>query len=100
MTIREDDRRDARKLKFVRYCSQPVAPPRPLPAELGAHRTRLIRTVRDKWVNGTVLHYYFFDKKTDGSTVTLTDGSTEFRPWATTNKERDVVRRALPSGKV
>lgn len=95
MDIREDVRRDNRKLGYIRYCSQPATPARPLPAELGPHRTRLIRTVQDKWVNGTVLHYYFFDKKTDGSTVTLTDGTTAFRPWTTTKKEQDVVRKAF-----
>jgi hypothetical protein len=49
----------------------------------------------NKWVNGTVLHYYFFDQQTDGTTITKRDGSTEWRTWTTTNQEKDVVRRAF-----
>jgi hypothetical protein len=48
-----------------------------------------------KWVNGTVLHYYFFDRPTDGQTVFFSDGTSEFRTWTTGNAEKDVVRGAF-----
>ena len=34
-----------------------------------------------KWVNHTVLHYYFFDRETDGEQVFLADGTRLWRPW-------------------
>jgi hypothetical protein len=93
------DERESRKRGTTRYCSQPAAPVRELPTDLGADRIRLIRTNQDKWVNGTVLHYYFFDRKTDGRTVTLTNGKTEFRMWAGSKAEKDIVRRAFSNWK-
>lgn len=48
-----------------------------------------------KWVNGTVLHYYFFDRETDGANVRFTDGTTEWRTWTTSKEEMDVVRKAF-----
>jgi hypothetical protein len=48
-----------------------------------------------KWVNGTVLHYYFFDQSTDGEKVFFSDGTSEWRTWTTKNAEKDVVREAF-----
>ncbi|WP_426752113.1 M12 family metallopeptidase [Myxococcus sp. Y35] len=56
---------------------------------------RLIRQNEAKWANGTVLHYYFFDKDTDGEEVRLQDGSTHWMPWTTTDDEKKVVREAF-----
>jgi len=58
-------------------------------------RLELIVMLEDKWVNGTTLNYYFFDKASDGSTVQFTDGTTEFRRWRTGKAEMDVVRNAF-----
>ena len=49
-----------------RFCAQPELAPRPLPEGLSERRVRLIRVNEKKWVNGTVLHYFFFDRPTDG----------------------------------
>jgi hypothetical protein len=49
----------------------------------------------NKWVNGTVLHYYFFDRPTDGKTVFFTDGTSEWRTWTTVEEEKEVVRQAF-----
>src|SRR4051794_8850875 len=52
-----------------RYCANPVRKPRPLKSNISGDRARLILTNATKWVNGTTLHYYFFNKKTDGAFV-------------------------------
>ncbi|NVK42539.1 MAG: hypothetical protein HWE39_14960 [Oceanospirillaceae bacterium] len=44
-----------------RYCAMPSVPERTFSAEISSHRARLIRWIDKKWVNGTRLHYYFFD---------------------------------------
>lgn len=41
-----------------------TAPPQPPPGQPG-DRDRLIRVIASKWVNGTVLHYYFVDGPQD-----------------------------------
>lgn len=81
------------------YCSLPIVPERELSPDVNPDRARLILLLADKWVNGTVLHYYFFDKPTDGETVRLSDGSTKWVPWTTTEAEKDVVRQAFKSWK-
>ena len=46
-------------------------------------------------MNGTLLHYYFFDQGSDGEDVFLTDGTREFRTYAGDEAHQDVVRRAF-----
>jgi len=67
----------------------------------GVHdgRVRAITAIRDKWVNGTVLHYFFFDKASDGSTVPLADGSQHFVTWKGSDKQKKVVRDAFAAWK-
>lgn len=43
------------------FCALPEVPERTFAPEVSAHRARLIRWIDKKWVNGTRLHYYFFD---------------------------------------
>ncbi|MGE5756207.1 MAG: M12 family metallopeptidase [Planctomycetaceae bacterium] len=45
----------------LRYCSIPKTPPRTFAPDVSPDRARLIRMVSRKWVNGTTLHYWFFD---------------------------------------
>ena len=52
-----------------------------------------------KWVNGTTLHYFFFNKPSDGENVRMSDGTTRFFPWATTVEETDIVRVAFKKWK-
>ena len=61
------------------YCAVPETPERTFGPEVSAERARLIRVISKKWVNGTVLHFYFFE------------GS----PWGADNAQKDVVRRAF-----
>lgn len=77
------------------YCSLPPMQELVVPKGIGAARLSLIQTMAKKWVNGTVLHYYFFNKTTDGADVRFTDGSTEWRPWDTKDAEKNVVRQAF-----
>jgi len=47
----------------ARYCAVPETPDREFSASVSNERAALIRTISKKWVNGTILHFYFF---TDG----------------------------------
>lgn len=76
-------------------CALPEVPERVFEREVNPDRAELIRVIDKKWVNGTVLHFYFFDRPTDGETVFFQNGTSEFRKWTTTEPEKEVVRRAL-----
>lgn len=43
------------------YCCLPVVPDRQLEANIDPNRESLIRYIEKKWVNQTVLHYYFME---------------------------------------
>lgn len=70
----------------IHSCSLPPIPPRQLAPDINPFRAQLIRVSDRKWVNGTVLHYYFFDKPKDGKRVGP-------------NAQRDVVRKAFKAWK-
>ncbi|WP_283134250.1 matrixin family metalloprotease [Rhizohabitans arisaemae] len=46
-------------------------------------------------MNGTALHYYFFDRKEDGSQVRFTNGTSRFVTWVGAEAQRQVVRDAF-----
>lgn len=77
------------------YCSLPLVPEREIPIDVNPDRLELIRILESKWVNGTVLRYYFFSEQTDGRNVTLANGQREWRTWTTRDAEKAVVRRAF-----
>jgi hypothetical protein len=77
------------------YCSLPPVPDRVFKPEVNVNRASLIRRNDKKWVNGTILHYFFFDKASDGSLVYLSDGTTKFEKWTTNEAEKNVVRSAF-----
>ncbi len=58
------------------YCSVPRVPERVFDADVSPERAGLIQVISKKWVNATVLHYYFFDSG----------------PWAGGSAQEDVVR--------
>lgn len=78
-----------------RFCSNPKATPIAMPAGLGGERTRLIISNKTKWANGTTLHYYFFDKKTDGENIKFSNGSTQWRSWQGTPAQMETGRKAF-----
>ena len=66
---------------------------------IGPERARAIIVTSDKWLNGTVLHYYFFDRDTDGEQVQFSDGTSERRSWVGAEPQRAVVREAFKQWK-
>lgn len=62
------------------YCSLPKVPERVLPENINPKRASLIIENDKKWVNGTVLHYYFFDEPSE---------------WTTNDIEKNLVRQAF-----
>jgi hypothetical protein len=44
----------------LHYCGVPVTPERTFDASVSNERAQLLRVISKKWVNGTVLHFYFF----------------------------------------
>lgn len=81
------------------YCAMRPQPEPVLPAGIDFGRARAILLGRAKWANGTVLHYYFFDKDTDGSTIRFSDGSTRFVSWVGAKEQQDAVRQAFDEWK-
>jgi hypothetical protein len=100
-TVENDDRAEDRPdpASDLHYCSQPVQPPPVVPPGLGPDRLEAILLTRTKWVNGTVLHYYFFDRETDGQNVRFADGTTRFVSWVGPERQRQVVREAFEAWK-
>lgn len=81
--------------KGQQYCCTPVVKPKIFNPNVNPHRAELILMNNKKWVNGTILKYYFFDKNTDGKYVYFTDGTREFRKWKGSNAAENVVRAAF-----
>jgi hypothetical protein len=63
-----------------RYCAAKFPPVRTFAQGIDAGRMRLIRQTADKWLNGTTLRYWFFDKPAK---------------WTADNAQKNVVREAF-----
>src|SRR5919199_1482864 len=61
------------------YCSMPEIVERTFSSEVDPNRQELILLLGNKWLNGTVLHYYFFNQE----------------PWKGTKDQKNVVREAF-----
>ncbi|MCW2913798.1 MAG: regulatory protein [Actinomycetia bacterium] len=83
----------------IRFCALPPRPIPALPTGLSPDHLQALVQGRSKWVNGTVLHYYLFDRDTDGSTVQLSDGSKRFVTWVGGKDQQDVVRESFAKWK-
>ncbi len=64
-------------------CAVPQTPERQFSSDVSLDRAELLRVIATKWVNGTILHYYFFQ------------GS----PWGADSAQMEVVRRAFAAWK-
>jgi hypothetical protein len=95
MAKTETDVRPTFPARELRYCALPPEPPLELDLALDPTRAALIRIMADKWVNGTVLHYYFFDRDTDGEEVLLADGTREWHTWVGPDDQKEAVRTAF-----
>lgn len=83
------------KSQYRHACNMPRRKPRMLAPGVTDKRESLINMMSTKWANGTVLHFYFFDKETDASTVALKEGSFVPVPWRGKSAEMETVRRAF-----
>ena len=81
------------------YCSLFETPQIVFGSNVNLDRANLIIVGGKKWVNGTVLRYYFFDKATDGENVSLSNGTRRWITWTTSNAEKDVLRQAFQQWK-
>jgi Astacin (Peptidase family M12A) len=79
---------DAPEEHRLMYCAQPARIPPVLPPGLNAGQVRAIIIGQNKWLNHTVLHYYFFGNG-DGSPAA----------WAVPEDQRAAVRKAFDSWK-
>ncbi|MBI3269954.1 MAG: hypothetical protein HYZ53_13090 [Planctomycetes bacterium] len=75
-----------------RYCHARPTLPRRFGPGVSDDRASAIHAVGEKWVNGTVLSYYFFNQPTDGENVVLADGSVQFVSWVGAESQKEVVR--------
>lgn len=80
------------------YCSLKVEPPRYFSPEVDSDRASVLIVTRNKWVNGTKLRYYFFDKNSDGEYVTVRGGQF-WVPWKGSENDKTVVRDAFKEWK-
>ena len=78
-----------------RYCSIKKPEPKILKDTLDNFRSRLIIQQSSKWVNGTTLYYFFFNKKTDGAFVKQEDGTKLWVPWRGSKNQMNAVRRGF-----
>jgi hypothetical protein len=77
-----------------RFCSLPKSKPRVLNTGITGDRAKLILQNSNKWANGTVLRYYFYNKKTDGMNAEE-NGKQVWKTWVGTKEQMDVVRKAF-----
>ncbi|MEU1275687.1 M12 family metallopeptidase [Streptomyces sp. NPDC005799] len=76
-----------------RYCSLAPQSAPAFTAGLTAERLSALVSGHRMWVNGTVLHYCFFDGDSDASVIPVPGtGSVRRVSWVGTSQQRDVVR--------
>ncbi|MCH0565988.1 MULTISPECIES: M12 family metallopeptidase [unclassified Streptomyces] len=77
----------------ARYCSLPQQSVPAFAPGLTAERLGALAAGRRRWVNGTMLHYHFFDAGTDASVIRVPGtGRTRRVPWTGSPEQREVVR--------
>ena len=77
------------------YCSAKPPVRRSLAPDMAPDRMEAIFAHEKKWVNGTILRYYFFDKRTDGESRLTSGGRRKFVSWVGAKAQQDVVRKAF-----
>jgi len=76
-----------------RYCSLAQQSAPAFTPGLTAERLSALIGARSMWVNGTVLHYWFFDGETDGSVIPVPGtGQSRRVSWVGAKEQQDVVR--------
>jgi hypothetical protein len=79
----------------IRYCSIKKPEPKILKDTVDSFRSKLIIQESNKWVAGTTLYYFFFNKKTDGAFVKQKGGTKVWVPWQGSKNEMNAVRRGF-----
>ncbi|MFP4091041.1 MAG: M12 family metallopeptidase [Cyclobacteriaceae bacterium] len=77
------------------YCSLPLVPPRVFDPVISPARAAAIVITENKWVNGTIIHYYFFDQEEDGEYGFTPDGERVWRTWVGSEEQQNIVREAF-----
>ncbi len=77
------------------FCGLPQTPARVFSLDVAPDREAMILLLGNKWANGTILHYYFFDQPSDGEFVFFSDGTKQWRTWTADNNQKEVVRAAF-----
>ncbi len=72
------------KLEYPAFCSLPPVPERPLQENIDPNRAFMAIVLSKKWVNRTILHYYFFDNPSN---------------WRGDNIQKNAVRQAFTTWK-
>jgi hypothetical protein len=67
----------------IQYCAMPETVERTFSSDIDLSRQELILLFGNKWLNGTVLHYFFFNQG----------------PWVGSKEEKAVVRKAFETWK-
>lgn len=98
-TSKTEKKASVDELYSSNFCDLPDVPERTLNPNMDPHRLQLIQILDKKWVNGTILHYYFFDKDSDGRERILSNGSSEWITWTTNEREKEIVRNAFNTWK-
>jgi hypothetical protein len=72
------------RLEYPAFCSLPPVPERPLQENIDPNRAFMAIVLSKKWVNRTILHYYFFDNPSN---------------WRGDNIQKNAVRQAFTTWK-
>lgn len=77
------------------YCSARPEQRRTFGANVSPGRERAIFVHEKKWVSGTRLNYYFFDRRDDGEWLLMNNGRQRFFSWVGGESQKRVVRKAF-----
>lgn len=97
MAMKKPEARDATDSAPLSFCTLRVAPEPAIPPGLSDGRARAMVVIGNKWANGTVLRFYFFDQLADQSE--LVPGSGNQVTWVGDDGNREVVRSAFQKWK-
>ena len=86
-------------MKNNHYCNLPQMPTRNFDIGMNPGRMEAIIMMEKKWVNGTVLKYYFFTGNSFFSNITESNGNIRKNFWKGTNAEKTAVTKAFQKWK-
>ena len=81
------------------YCAIKLRPTPVFREGMSGEHAIIVVGDKKRWLNGTVLHYYFYNDPDEGSDIEMSDGTTEWRTWAGAPAQQDIVREAFAKWK-